>query len=340
MGDTASPILLFLNPRSGGGLAAEVISKVEGDSQITVVRLPDEASTFGECHAELLKNTALRIVVCGGDGTVNWVISLLNGILSSEEGAFRPPLAIVPFGTGNDLSRSLGWGRGMTSSSVNRLPDRIKRIRESQHVEDLDVWNIRVERLETHEVVNHQMLNYFSIGVDAECAVDFEKFRQGPCKCCLCCRCMSLACYVPIGMQNVWCKRPLRQYCTVDIDGYSTDGEESNRVERITMERRDKTIIFLAIPSMYGGTDPWTSDVPRSINDKKFEVVMQGSMVSLGLLQLGFGCTSRPKCQGRGATIEVEEPCFYQVDGEGKTLNGPGTITITRSGAYPLIFSH
>jgi diacylglycerol kinase (ATP) len=54
----------------------------------------------------------LKLVVCGGDGTV---ASILNFVLSGEIANWKkknPPVAILPLGTGNDLGRSLGWGGG------------------------------------------------------------------------------------------------------------------------------------------------------------------------------------------------------------------------------------
>ena len=47
------------------------------------------------------------MIVCGGDGTVIWVVSVL---LSAEIDLSKCPLGIIPFGTGNDFSRVLGWG--------------------------------------------------------------------------------------------------------------------------------------------------------------------------------------------------------------------------------------
>jgi diacylglycerol kinase (ATP) len=64
----------------------------------------------------------LRIVVGGGDGTV---ASTLNYLTACDVQAWsthkNPPVAVLPLGTGNDLSRSLGWGGGAASPQVSLL---------------------------------------------------------------------------------------------------------------------------------------------------------------------------------------------------------------------------
>jgi diacylglycerol kinase (ATP) len=94
----------IFNPASGGGhfrrdlpLIVESLGRLGWDVA--------ERATEGEGHATLLAREALeegvdRVVVIGGDGTVN---ETLNGLAGSDV-----PLAIVPTGTVNVLALELG----------------------------------------------------------------------------------------------------------------------------------------------------------------------------------------------------------------------------------------
>lgn len=48
----------------------------------------------------------LRLLVAGGDGTIAWVMKVVKQLNLDPQ----PPIAIMPLGTGNDLSRTFSWG--------------------------------------------------------------------------------------------------------------------------------------------------------------------------------------------------------------------------------------
>lgn len=333
-----TPILMFINPKSGSGLANEIIDRVREMQNITIVKLPEEAETFAKAYKELMDNQQLRIIVAGGDGTINWVISLLNkhfGEGDTED--YRPPISVIPLGTGNDMSNALGWDNKMTKIGLNRLENLIYDARHSINVLDFDVFRITCTRTDTNEVITHQMLNYFSIGVDAEMAQDFEKLRNSCFKSLFCCHCMSKAMYLPIGCGNLFCKRKLGDYCTIDVEDNSSGGAVLTR--RLSPDVSEKTIVFQQINSIYGGKDLWRSPEYRSPDDRKFEVIFHGGAVRLGLVHCGID-TGRCAAQGTRAVVRTTEPCVYQVDGEGKMMNGPCTFEISRVGNYPMVFRH
>jgi diacylglycerol kinase (ATP) len=142
---------------------------------------------------------------------------------------------------------------------------------------------------------------------------------------------MSMACYVPVGVQNSCCKRPLAAYMTIEVE---QPGAVARRLQTL---RSDKMAIFQAIPSMYGGEDTWRRDGPRAVDDGLSELTFQGGAWSIGFMQLGCD-TGRPCCPARRAVVETTEPCYVQIDGEGDVINGPAVMTIDRGGAYAMIF--
>jgi len=334
-GEQATPLIFFLNPNSGAGLAGDLKRAVESLPGVFIAELPRDRETWAQTFHDQLQHPNCRLVACGGDGTVNWVVSLCNAVYGPGDREGRPALAVIPFGTGNDMSRSLGWGTGMTQRDISRVKRRVKDLRRSTVVKQIDIWKVVIAE-EGHDEVSLQMMNYCSVGVDAEIALDFENCRNGSCRCCFCCHCMSLCCYVPVGMGNACCKRAIRDYCQAVIDEVTPDGQTVART--LTPAASDKTLIFQAIPNMYGGADPWHNFRERAMDDRKVEVIFQGGMFKIGLVQVGFP-TGTPVCQASKATITITEPAHFQLDGEARFINNPSTITMERSGSYPMVFA-
>jgi diacylglycerol kinase (ATP) len=82
-----------------------------------------------------------RILVCGGDGTVAWVLDAIE----KQNYESPPPVAILPLGTGNDLSRVTRWGGGL--SSVEGQGGICALLNDVDHaaVTVLDRWNVAIK---------------------------------------------------------------------------------------------------------------------------------------------------------------------------------------------------
>merc|ERR1711944_205997 len=114
--------LVLINQRSGGQDGPQLLDRfrqlaqegLDGQEHLEVVSMTDpDPSGQGVVGPrgglEKYKDTPnLRVIACGGDGTVGWVLSEIDNVSWGASG--KPPTAIVPLGTGNDLSRSLSWG--------------------------------------------------------------------------------------------------------------------------------------------------------------------------------------------------------------------------------------
>jgi diacylglycerol kinase (ATP) len=99
---------LIVNPVSGGETALDHLPAI--NARLRTAGDVDIVLTTGDGDgAEAGRRAALegydRIVVAGGDGTLNEV---LNGVAGVAGALARMPLGIIPLGTGNDFATALG----------------------------------------------------------------------------------------------------------------------------------------------------------------------------------------------------------------------------------------
>uniref|UniRef100_A0A3P8VH75 Diacylglycerol kinase n=1 Tax=Cynoglossus semilaevis TaxID=244447 RepID=A0A3P8VH75_CYNSE len=108
-----SPLLVFVNSKSGDNQGVKFL-----------LRLFQKFDTF-------------RILVCGGDGSVGWVLSEIDALTLHKQ----CQLGVLPLGTGNDLARVLGWGSACDDDT--QLPQILEKL-ERASTKMLDRWSIMV----------------------------------------------------------------------------------------------------------------------------------------------------------------------------------------------------
>ncbi|KAK7916229.1 hypothetical protein WMY93_011990 [Mugilogobius chulae] len=268
-----------------------------------------------------------RMLVCGGDGSVGWVLSVLETVRHKMV-CREPPLAILPLGTGNDLSRVLRWGAGYSADPPLSV---LQAVDEAEEVL-MDRWTILLDAqdlsqtgtdngyLEPPKIV--QMNNYFGLGIDAELSLDFHLAREDdPEK--FTSRFHNKGVYVKVGLQKISYSRSLHKELQLQVD-----------FETIPLPNIEG-LIFLNIPSWGSGADLWGSETDArfrkpSIDDGLLEVVGVTGVVHMGQVQSGLRSAIRI-AQGNYIRLTVSKEIPVQVDGE-PWVQPPGHIIISAAG--------
>ncbi|XP_043261188.1 eye-specific diacylglycerol kinase isoform X1 [Colletes gigas] len=308
---TVKPVLVFINPKSGGNQGAKLLQKFQW--LLNPRQVFDLTQGGPKMGLELFKTVPnLRVLACGGDGTVGWVLSILDQI-----GASPPPaVGVLPLGTGNDLARALGWGGGYTDEPIGKI---LSNIGESDTTL-LDRWQLVVERNPDAQgdddngkgkenlplnVVN----NYFSLGVDAYIALEFHEAREAhPER--FNSRLRNKMYYGQMGGKDLvrrkW--KDLSEFVTLDCDGQDMTPK--------LKEHRVHAIVFLNIASYGGGTHPWgaTSGTKEPSTDDGMIEVVGLTTYQLPLLQAGGHGTCIAQCSA--AKLVTTRTIPMQVDGE------------------------
>ncbi|KAK8698378.1 hypothetical protein V6N13_114499 [Hibiscus sabdariffa] len=311
-----TPVVVFINPKSGGRngpVLKERLQQLISEEQVFDLQdvKPHEFVRYGlaclekwagngdSCAKETRTN--IRIVVAGGDGTVGWVLGCL-GELHTKGRLPVPPVAIIPLGTGNDLSRSFGWGGSFPFSWKSAIKRTLQRATTGP-ICHLDSWHVVVQMpggqvvdpphslKATEECGVDQTLkiegqvpdkvnfyegvfyNYFSIGMDAQVAYGFHNFRnekpylaQGPVS--------NKIIYSGYSCSQGWFLTP----CMSDPTLRGLNNILSIHIKRvncpdwepITVPESVRAIVALNLRSYGSGRNPWGNLKPEYLEKRGF----------------------------------------------------------------------
>ncbi|KAJ4958228.1 hypothetical protein NE237_025339 [Protea cynaroides] len=311
-----APMVVFVNSKSGGrhgtvlkGRLQELMG-VEQVLDLSIVK-PTEFVQYGlaclENLAALGDNCAketrekIRVVVAGGDGTVGWVLGSLAQLYKQNRFPV-PPVGIIPLGTGNDLSRSFGWGgsfpfawKSAVKRSLNKavtgpvcrldswhivvsmpagenmeLPHSLKYTDECSLDQDLVVEGEWPEKSTCFEGVFY---NYFSIGMDAKVAYGFHHLRNEK----------PYLAHGPIANKVIYSGYSCTQgwFCTPCISDPSLRGLKNivrmyirkvncSEWEQIRVPSSVRAIVALNLHNYGSGRDPWGNLKPEYLEKRGF----------------------------------------------------------------------
>lgn len=157
----STPLLVFVNSRSGpqqGQLLITQLRRLLNPIQVWDLGEDGGPETVLESFC-VFRN--LRILVCGGDGTVSWIIAALEKLKLKRK---WPPIGILPLGTGNDLARIHGWGGGYNNESLIGILEQVA----DSYISLLDRWELTVENRKGKVKEQKQFFNYLGVGADAQ----------------------------------------------------------------------------------------------------------------------------------------------------------------------------
>jgi len=94
-------LLVITNASAGSAHQEAVDAAVSTLSERADVEVAATSSPE-DCDAAVARRGGRRVVVCGGDGSVHFIVTALHRV-----GELSDPVGLIPLGTGNDLARAL-----------------------------------------------------------------------------------------------------------------------------------------------------------------------------------------------------------------------------------------
>ncbi|KAL3223214.1 hypothetical protein MRX96_027809 [Rhipicephalus microplus] len=376
------PLLVLINPKSGGRQGMRILRKFQYLLNPRQVYNVAKGGTNSRIHLrEMLQFfkdiTNYRVLCCGGDGTVGWVLDTMDKLNYAQ----LPPVGILPLGTGNDLARCLRWGPGYENESLEKI---LQKVEKSTTVM-MDRWKIDISNTANSDergdpIPCNIFNNYFSIGVDASIAIKFhlerekhpEKFNS---------RMKNKMWYFEFATSETFFATCKNLHDDVDIHGTHCEGlflsvvpcfdTRSATASRWSCPtghhcRASRCSTYpasTAVPNLWGdnassrrrsrskrrkkherdiSTNSFNSidlsSAVQDIGDRLIEVIGLESSMHMGQVKAGLRASGRRLAQCSSVVIRTRKRFPMQIDGE-PWVQPPCTIQITHKNQMPMLMA-
>lgn len=379
------------NPSSGGNKGKTLLSLL-GENYPTIPALP--LPVKGDDKERLLqviadgwgqKGSAMnhaRVICGGGDGTGSWCLSTIGNLILKAGGAsdgddldlamaivvgdrnfikFLPIIVMFPLGTGNDLSRSIGWGSGFpqgegrdeAAKEKSGLRKWMSTFNSSTEVTRFDVWRVQFSsgaKCEAKDEIvagkikaegTFLMFLYMSTGWDAVAAAKFKRTaREG-----------SLGQMINKGKHAKNSASQIPVLSNLRESGIRCPVGCALVDPQVTY---GGNIGISNTPSMYSGGFPWGHPQGKDgykdarVFDKLVEITKSNGPVHGGVTSQAVKASTGPiiktneprvgQAEKVIITFEARKERFFQYDGEGGIqCDGAGAVKVTHGGQLRML---
>ena len=320
----------------------------------------DRHPPSGDRTASAVPPPRVRFLAGGGDGTVAAAASLIA--LACERARLpqtrRAPVAPLPLGTGNELSRISGWGAAYGGGSMANIVRNVA----GAYLSKLDMWTATIvpsgrgtrgggfgvdadkdadADADAETKVRRKFVCFFSVGFDAHISHRFTKRRERD----------------PSSCATVWQNKAWYAYYGAKefmSGGGHLTGDDGKRIvdlyvdgERVDVPRDLNSVQVFNIHSSADGVDFWGTNrpsvkgelpdsvfVPPCVGDGMLEVVGTRGVSDLVAVRNGFAHSKR-LAQGGRVELRLSAPVATQMDGE-TWVQSPCVVRIEHAGGIPL----
>lgn len=338
-GPPETPILVFINPKSGGkcgpqlqkllnqGLGEQQVLDIGDSKQHPDVVLEalykslDAAVKDGDQVASHIKKH-LRLVAAGGDGTVAWLLSTVRKLNLDPP----PPVGVIPLGTGNGISVNLGWGKKTRPRDLKGRKKADKELEDiaKAEIRPIDGWDIKMSAPDgslidelphsVHKVddkgteAKGDYWYYCTVGLDAEVAYRFHKLRSekpwlSPT------RKTNIFWYFYSTCRTGWfcCPTPLNTKMTL------RQRNDTGGWRDVDIPRTVKAVIFINLQSYTGSRDMWGLHDPAA-SKYSMPIYDDGKIEVIGLQSAGRSVMALTNLWKRIHGARLAQGSEFQID--------------------------